>query len=195
MAGDLSSELQRLLSVSDLTVLSSKRDMYLTLRRFGFEDWFKLRCSELSQTEPYHGNLGLRFERALKELLGLEGDVGLSYPSKVLKSDTDEALLIAGLLDAAVGRDAPIDEEVRWVTRNIPRKWGEIKASDVPSEWAVSTLAFAKRNEGEFRKSYDARVLAARVDRQSSGKGFQDDGRTLDILSRQLKELVGDEVG
>lgn len=66
---------------------------------------------------------------------------------------------IAACLRAAKSKVCTLPVSVEWVSRNIVRPWSEIDSSLIPSEEAVGLLKWAKANEANFRRDYDAKRM------------------------------------
>lgn len=188
-------EIDRLLSLGvSLGDPSGKLDISRVMHRFGKNDEYESRRRETRQKPRFRVLPKSEFHQVISLVLAeMRSEAGnedqAAVPAGKSSRESNEPVDIARLLSAAKGRDAPLEREVRWVACNILRTWRKIVSDDVPSEYSVGLLSFAKRDESEFRKLYDAKVFSARSDRRQE-RAFEDDKRTMAVLSRQIEELT-----
>jgi hypothetical protein len=77
---------------------------------------------------------------------------------------------------------------VRWVTSNLLTSFERLDAKAVPSMWALTTLLWAQRNETEYRRTYDAKIVPAKGLAEDEDKGLLDTGDPIgDIIDRLLE--------
>ncbi len=137
--------------------------------------------------------MALCWQAAAKDLIGdvHSGVVKSSWNPKSLRRSTDDAGIIERLSVLGKDRSSNPRDELRWVVVNVPKAWPDVEESGVPSEYAVSFLVLAKENRSDFLKIVAAKMIPARLE-DDDDRGFVDDGRTMELLESQIKELSED---
>lgn len=118
---------------------------------------------ERFRAEVCSGNTSEAWRRALKWVIE-HVEEGVSPSDAPFDGDRDPETMVAqDLAKAAEGKNAPMEDCIEWVSRNLLTEWDDIEIDSVPDPVAVSLLRWAKDHERDFRKNYEAPLARSRM--------------------------------
>jgi hypothetical protein len=92
--------------------------------------------------------------------------------------------------ESCAGKRAPgLGACVSWVSRYIRTPVERIEVSGVPGVEAISLWVWAKGNETEYRRTYDAKRIGTKGITEEDQKGFVDGGEALSDILEGLRDV------
>ena len=83
---------------------------------------------------------------------------------------------------------------VVWIRARLKTRLQRIKPEDVPGPATLAMLIWAQKNETEFRRTFEAKLIPTKGIAESEEKGFVDIGGPIEDIMRKIGAVV-DELG